>query len=106
MKRLALSVLGGFAVPFLYSIIVGPVTPYIKNEAINQLAMYPVRWPILILYRFGLFPVRSFEDETVLLLYIIVCNVFLYTLMTYVALWGVSRRKRMDRLPPKPGQAV
>jgi len=76
MKRLALSVLGGFAVPFLYSIIVGPVTPYIKNEAINQLAMYPVRWPILILYRFGLFPVRSFEDETVLLLYIIVCNVF------------------------------
>jgi hypothetical protein len=106
MKRLLLSLLGGFAVPFLYSIIVGPVTPYIKNEAINQLAMYPVRWPVLILYRLGLFPVRSFQDEPVLLLYIIVGNVFLYTFLTYVVLWGVSRRKVLDRLPPKPEQPV
>jgi hypothetical protein len=49
MKRLALSVLGGLVVPFLYAIVVGPLTPYIKdNRTADFLAMVPVRWPIML----------------------------------------------------------
>jgi hypothetical protein len=100
MKRLALSVIGGFVIPFLYSIIVGPLTPYIKNPALDQLAMYPVRWPILLLFRLGFVP---FENEIAILVYIIVCDVFLYSLLTYFLLWRLSKRKNVaQRLPPNP----
>jgi len=50
MKRLALSVVGGFVCPFLYTVIIGPASLYIKSQTLNQFAAYPVRWPILILY--------------------------------------------------------
>lgn len=49
MKRLALSLLGGCAIPFLYAVIVGPLSLYIENPTWNQFVSYPVRWPILIL---------------------------------------------------------
>lgn len=105
MKRLAFSVLGGLAIPFLYSIIVGPLTPYVKNETMNQLASLPVRWPILILQRIlplGSFPFRD-GDGTFLLLYVFVCDVILYTILTYAFLWGSSRRKSQQLgLPPIP----
>lgn len=101
MKRLALSVLGGFGIPFLYSIIVGPLTPYIRNNStLDLLAMVPVRWPILIFYRLGVAP---FESEIAILIYMIVCNVALYTLFTYFLLWGFSRRKTSrSATPPEP----
>ena len=100
MKRLVLSVVGGFVIPFLYSIIVGPLTPYIKNPTLNQLAMYPVRWPILILFRLGFVP---FENEIALLLYIIICDVCLYSLLSYFLLWRFSKRKKTAQsLPPNP----
>lgn len=100
MKRLALSLVCGLAIPFLYSITVGPLTPYIKNETLNRLASYPVRWPVLILYRLNQFP---FENEIAILLYIVGCNVLLYTLLTYCFLWTISRRKpKAPSLPPDP----
>lgn len=105
MKRLALSVLGGFVIPFLYSIIVGPLTPYIKdNSTLDLLAMVLVRWPILILYRLGMIP---FENETALLFYIIGCNVLLYSLLSYFLLWIFLRRKRgTPPVPPNPPSFV
>lgn len=102
MKRLALSVSGGFAIPFLYSIIVGPLTPYIQNSILDLFAMVPVRWPVLILYRLGVAP---FESDTTLLLYLIVCDVVLYSLLTYFLLWAFSKRKsRQIGGPPNPPQ--
>jgi hypothetical protein len=103
MKRLALSLLGGIAIPLLYSIIFGPLTLYTKNETLNHYLGYPVRWPILILYR--LFPVVVPNNETFLLLTIIGSNVLLYALLTYCVLLAFSRPTRaQSRLPPPPVQ--
>jgi len=113
MKRLAVSVVGGFAIPFLYTIITGPTSVYIKSQTLNRFAEYPVRWPILILLHFasfdslGSFPFRD-QDATVMFVYIVVCNVVLYTVLTYFLLWVFSKRKRNghESPPPHPPQFV
>lgn len=102
MKRLALSVLGGVAIPFLYSVVFGPLTTYTNNETLNHYLGYPVRWPVLILYRW--FPIDVSNNETFLLLLVISCNVLLYTLLTYCVLFAVSKRKVQSHLPPPPLQ--
>ena len=100
MKRLTLSLLGGFLLPFLYSVIVGPLTPYIKNNStLDFLAMVPVRWPILILQGLHVFP---FESELGALLYIISCNVVFYGSLMYVVLFALSKLKKTSPLPPAP----
>ena len=100
MKRLALSVGGGFLLPFLYSIIVGPLTPYIKtNRTLDFWAMVPVRWPILLLYELGVIP---FESDLLLLLYIVSCNVIFYGSLIYFVHFALSKRKKTSRLPPAP----
>src|SRR5438132_14386863 len=100
MKRLALALLGGFLIPFVYSIIAAPLSAYITNPIIDRLLMYPVRWPILILFRFGFLP---FDNEIALLIYLIVCNVCLYSILSYFLLWRFSKSKRdITSLPPKP----
>lgn len=85
MKRLALSVICGSVIPFLYAISVGPVSTYIKDDTLNYLGYIPIGWPRLILYR--LVPLNSFPfrdgDNTVLLVYIVGCDVVLYALLTY-----------------------
>ena len=112
MKRLALSVVGGFAIPFLYTIIIGPASLHIENQTLNRFAAYPVRWPILILYLFasfdslGSFPFRD-QDSMVLFAYVIVCNVVLYAILTYSLLWVFSKRKtKVYEVPPQPPRFV
>src|SRR5436853_75034 len=46
MKRFVLSVVCGFVIPFLYSIIVGPLSSYIENDRLKLLVGIPVRWPL------------------------------------------------------------
>ena len=100
MKRLALSLVGGVLLPFLYSIIVGPLTPYLKNHrTLDFLAMVPVRWPILLLYQLRVMP---FESEVSLLLYMISCNVIFYGSLIYFLHFALSKRKEGNRLPPGP----
>ena len=100
MKRLALSLIGGFLLPFLYSIIVGPMTPYIKNNRpLDSLAMVPVRWPILLLYQLRVMP---FESELWLLLSVVSCNVIFYGTLIYFVQFALSKRKKTSRLPPPP----
>ncbi|HEY6243243.1 MAG TPA: hypothetical protein VIX17_04820 [Pyrinomonadaceae bacterium] len=109
MKRLAVSVVGGFALPFLYTIIIGPASLYIKSQTLNRFAEYPVRWPILILLHFasfdslGSFPFRD-QDATIMFVYIVVCDVVLYTVLTYFLLWVFSKRNRKghESSPPAP----
>lgn len=103
MKRLALSLLGGIAIPFVYAIIVGPLSLYIKNEFLNHYLSYPIRWPVLILY--PLFLTDVLNNEDLVLLLIIVCNVILYTLLTYCVLLVFFRRKKPElESPPPPAQ--
>ena len=112
MKRLALSVVGGFAIPFLYTIIIGPASLYIESQTLNRFAEYPVRWPILIPLHFasfealGSFPFRE-QDTTILFVYIVVCNVVLYTILTYFLLWVFSKRKsKVYESTPHPPRFV
>ena len=105
MKRLAFSLFGGFAIPFLYTIIVGPFSRYIESPILRRLAHYPVRWPILILYRFVPFDSTLFRDKNLpaLFVFIVGCNVILYTILTYLLLWGFTKRKgKPIDAPPNP----
>ena len=105
MKRLALALLGGFLIPFTYAIIVGPLSLYIANPTVSDLLSYPVRWPILILFRFGTFPLEP--NEVVLFIYIVACDVLLYSLLSYFLLWRFSKRRKRDLyLPPEPPSFV
>ena len=86
--------------PFLYAIIVGPLTPYIRtNRTIDFWTMVPVRWPVLLLYQLGVMP---FESELWLLLYIVSCNVIFYGSLIYFVLFALSKRKITSRLPGAP----
>jgi hypothetical protein len=112
MKRLAVSVVGGFAIPFLYTIIIGPASLYIESQTLNRFAEYPVRWPILILYRFasfdslGSFPFRD-QDASLMFAYVVVCDVALYATLTYFLLWAFSKRKsKVYESPPQPPRFV
>ena len=48
MKRLALSLVGGFLLPFLYTLVVGPLTPYFRNYPTFNFLL-TVRWPVLLI---------------------------------------------------------
>jgi hypothetical protein len=102
MKRLALAIVGGFAIPFLYTITVGPLSTYTENETLQWLWYIPVGWPKLILQRLvplNAFPFRD-EDSTALLIYIIGSDVVLYGLVSYFLLWVLSLSRRSKRTPP------
>jgi len=100
MKRLALSVVGGFLLPLLYSIIVGLLTAYItNNRTLDFLALMPIRWPVLLLYQSRVIP---FERELSLLLYIVICNVIFYGTLIYFVQFALSKRKKTTRLPAPP----
>lgn len=112
MKRILLSLLVGLVFPFLYTLIVGPLTLYVENDTIKDLMGVPVRWPIMVLQRvvgfegLGRFPFRD-EDTTVLLTYDLTCNTILYSALTYVLLSFVRKPKRStSQLPPQPPSFV
>jgi hypothetical protein len=111
MKRLLLSVLGGFAIPFLYAITTGPLSLYIASERINYLLWIPIGWPkILYLYLFPPYSSHSPHlDDSTLLIVIITCDVLLYGSLTYLLLWiRMGRKPTAYTEPPPPhifGQA-
>ena len=102
MKRLAVSIVGGITIPLLYGAIAGPLSTYIENDTLNHYLGYPVRWPILLLQR--LFPIGIPDNEVGLFLFIIGCDVFLYTLLTYCFLLAFTKPKAPSDLPPPPVQ--
>lgn len=99
MKRLALSILLGVVIPFLYAIVVGLLTAYIENRTVSHYLIFPVRWPILILFR--LVPLDVL-NEVIMVVALIVGNVLLYTLLSYCLLLAFSKPKTTSRLPPPP----
>ena len=105
MKRLALAIVCGFIIPFLYAIIAVPLSSYITNPTLDRLLMFPVRWPILILSQLHFL---AFENEIIAIsVYLVACNVILYSILSYFLLWGVSKRKNVTlRSPPEPPSFV
>ncbi|HEY9502312.1 MAG TPA: hypothetical protein VIR01_11845 [Pyrinomonadaceae bacterium] len=105
MKRLVLSIIAGVAFPFLYAIIVGPLSVYIENPWLRHLTNFPVRWQIYTLsYVLPLssFPFRD-EDAPFLFSFIIISDVLLYSSLTYLLLWRFWKRKSPQlELPPDP----
>jgi hypothetical protein len=104
MKRVVLSVIGGVAIPFIYSIIVGPLSTYTENDTLHRIIYVPIGWPKLILYYFvslNSFPFRD-EDATVLFLYIISCDILCYAFLTYLLLLALLRPKKARPSPPNP----
>src|SRR5688572_1094334 len=102
MKRLVLSVVGGFVIPFVYTIAVGPLSNYIENYRLRRLLGYPIRWPILLIQRvapFNSFPYRD-GDQVFAFLLVIVCDVLLYSLVTYILLWRFWKPKIQAVEPP------
>ncbi len=106
MKRLLLSVLGGFIVPFLIAVTTGPLSTYTRDRTINFWLDLPTGWP-RILY-FGLTgplsPHPLANDETAFLIYIIGCDVLLYSMLTYAFLWmfSIMRRRELSYDQPPP----
>src|SRR5260370_40158926 len=97
MKRLVLSIVSGFLVTITFTIIAVLVAAYVRNPILKQLVGLPVRWPLLIYYRTVYLPFP------ILLVYVSACNVLLYGLVTYFALWMLSNRKKAQYpLPPPP----
>jgi hypothetical protein len=101
-KRLLISLLCGVVVPFLYSIIVGPLSRDIQSYSLRAILYAPIGWPLFLLY--VLFPLRSLlaANDTALFLYIVGCNVLLYTFLTYGFLSVRARRRETKTEPPPP----
>lgn len=104
MKRLLLSVVGGFGIPFFYLVISGPLSQYIDDERINYLLWIPVGWP-KILYSYVFLPffnrALNLEDDALLVI-MIACNVVLYGSLTYSLLLLRSFRKVKAHTEPPP----
>ena len=103
MKRLLLSLVGGFVIPLLYAVIVGPLSVYIKSERINHLLWMPIGWPqILCFYLFPMsYSTPSLPDGAMFAIQI-VCDVTLYGSLTYLFLLtrSLKRPKAYDEPPP------
>ena len=103
VKRATLSILGGVAFPVSYSILAGPVSTLVEDNRLRLLLYVPVGWPRLLCFYFvGSLNERPlFDNEIALLAYIVVCNVVLYTLMTYfVLLVFPFKRVVIKEIPP------
>jgi hypothetical protein len=111
MKRLAWSLVGGFAIPVLYIVALALFFVWSENLALVLRLAYPVNWPTFILVRLlplGSFPLRP-GDRILLILLVIICNTVLYSIPIYFLLWKFSTRKRKAArvdLPPDPPRFV
>lgn len=104
MNRLAMSVVSGIIIPILYTAIIGPLSLYIQSRQLNEVLGYPVRWPIHLLefIVFSRWSPFSDIDEIFALVFVLFCNVFVYSVLTYTLLHLFWKRKPQLDLPPEP----
>jgi hypothetical protein len=110
MKRILLSVLGGFVIPFVYSVIAGHLSAYLgHNSFISSLLYIPIGFPRYIY--FYIFPPLSGHwfvsdvNETAFFLYILFSLVLVYSIVSYFLLWLFSivrKRKNVSQSPLSP----
>ncbi len=99
-KRWLLSVIGGFALPFGYALIIGQLNAAHSDDTFSLLLRLPFTWPTYIcdfFYTLAFDPtdeLHGFRGVEVYVLAIIVGNVIAYTLLTYAFLsWWMKARK-------------
>ena len=108
MTRLVLSFICGVAIPFIYSVVVGPLTNYTDNFTLRRLGYIPIGWPRLFLEK--IVPLNSFpfrdQDEIAFLVFMIGSNIFLYGFLSYVVISTISHLRTASGakrpLPPPP----
>ena len=94
MKRLRLSVVCGFLIPFLYAVIVGPLT-YTNNFTLRFWLNQPIEWPLSLHYLLAGQPRHPLAGYDMgVLIYVFACNVILYSLITYFLLLIFSALRR------------
>lgn len=99
-KRWVISLAGGILVPFGYLLLIIPFIELFKSLAIGTLLLLPLIWPrFLYIYLFGL---RG--NQVIFVLFIIICDIILYTLITYAVTHKLCREKPRPVLPPPPPQ--
>jgi hypothetical protein len=105
MKRFALSLLGGILWPFCYAIATGLLSVYIDNARVRSVLNIPIIWPRVLYVHFwalttdGSIPI----SETSLFVFILVCDVVVYTILTYfVLLFFFKPVEEKPTAPPLP----
>ena len=95
MKRLPLSVLGGFGFTFSYAVMAGLLSAYVGNFTVGRWLALPVEWPLALYYWLAGPPPRplAWYDMGVLI-YVVGCDVILYSLVAYLILGLASALRR------------
>ena len=94
MTRLVLSFICGVAIPFIYSVVVGPLTNYTDNFTLRRLGYIPIGWPRLLLEK--IVPLNSFpfRDQ-----HVIALPCFHYW-VEHIFVWVPLLRSPLDYFPP------
>ncbi|HEV2761546.1 MAG TPA: hypothetical protein VGV38_01030 [Pyrinomonadaceae bacterium] len=109
MKRLLLSLVGGFVIPFLYACVAGPLSTYTDDPRLQTLLVLPLRWPRHLYVYLSPPPKPSlYFDDTASLVALILCDVALYAGVTYLLLTlrALSKRRTSIGPPPPPDAAA
>jgi hypothetical protein len=100
IKRLLISLTGGIFVPFGYFLLIVPSIELSKSSTLAATLFMPLAWPkVLYIFLFG-----SAGSQTTNILFLIVCNVIMYGLITYAVLFALLREKSPPEMPPPPPQ--
>lgn len=111
MKRLALSLVGGFGITALYALALALFFLWTKNVRLVLHLRFPVAWPRYVLVHLvplGSFPLRP-GDRLFLIPLVLVCDAIVYSIPIYLLLWRISIRNRKTvrfDLPPDPPSIV
>jgi hypothetical protein len=96
MKRWLWSLAGGVVIPTSYFFGVALLEGYAAPSSRKALQL-PFAWPRLIYFHFAPPDPSSpyFNDtfDPILFLFIIICNLAVYSLFVYVVLWVIAARK-------------
>jgi hypothetical protein len=101
LKRLLLSVVLGFLIPFSYVLTLFKLRRL--RRSIFEVVITPIRWPFsLMMYFLGRQPTK--QELPAAFVFLMVCNVALYGSLIYLVLLAVAavRRKRATVPSPPP----
>lgn len=91
--RLALSIVGGVAIPFIYGYLFASIAAYFGRELLIRIFRVPILWPTLIYEYF--YPSSADHPSDGWLIALYLGNFLLYSALTYALLSWQSTRKRL-----------
>ena len=96
ITRLALSAIGGMAIPLIYGYVSMAIVAYLRNEFLSRVLRVPIVWPVWIYNYFYPEPVDAGYPSNGWFVALYLGNFLLYSLLTYAFL---SLRNIPKRLP-------